>query len=310
VKILVTGGAGFIGSHMVDALIEEGHQVVVIDNLATGYERNLNPKAHFYKLDIRSPELAEVCARERPEVVNHHAAQTMVRISTEDPFYDADVNVRGLLNLLDNCLKVGVQKIVFASSGGTVYGSQAELPIREEQPFAPESPYGITKVASEYYLRYFAHNFGLKYTILRYANVYGPRDHVSSEHVITVFSEQLLRDERPTIHWDGEQAKDYVYIDDAVRANLLVMNGGDNLAYNIGSGAPLSVNSIYAHLSRLIGSDVEPAHGPKRLGDVRLFYLDCSKARRELDWEPRIGLEEGLSRTVAYYRQMMNNPHD
>lgn len=306
-KVLVTGGAGFIGSHIVDALIEGGHQVVVIDNLATGYERNLNPKARFYELDIRSPALAEVFERERPEVVNHHAAQTMVRISTEDPFYDADVNIRGLLNLLDNCLKTGVKKLIFASSGGTVYGSRTELPIGEEQPFAPESPYGITKVASEHYLHYFAHNFGLKYTSLRYANVYGPRDHVSSEHVITVFSEQFLRGERPTIHWDGEQAKDYVYIDDAVRANLLVLNGGDNQAYNIGSGAPLSVNSVYTHLARIIGIDIEPAHGPKRLGDVRLFYLDCRKARRGLGWEPRMGLEEGLRRTVAYYRQMVNS---
>ncbi len=306
-KVCVTGGAGFIGSHLVDALVEEGHQVVVVDNLATGYERNLNPKAQFYKLDIRSPELAAVFEQERPELVNHHAAQTMVRTSTEDPFYDADVNVTGLLNLLNNCLKFGVRKIIFASSGGTVYGSRARLPIGEEQPFAPESPYGITKVASEHYLRYFAHNFDLKYTSLRYANVYGPRDHVSSEHVITVFSEQLLRGERPTIHWDGEQAKDYVYIDDAVRANLLVMNEGDNQAYNVGSGAPLSVNSIHVHLSRLTGTDIEPAHGPKRLGDVRLFYLDCSKAKRELGWEPRIDLEEGLRRTVAYYRQMVNS---
>jgi len=301
-RVLVTGGAGFIGSHLVDGLLAEGHDVAVADNLATGRRESVASAARFFQVDVRDPELGALLERERPEVVLHHAAQTMVRVSTEDPLYDADVNVRGLLNLLTACVRHGVRKVVFASSGGTVYGTCETLPITEDQPFRPESPYGITKTAGEYYLRYFSDSFGLRFTALRYANVYGPRDHVSSEHVITVFAETLLAGGAPIIHWDGEQAKDYVYVEDVVRANLLCLDRGDGEAYNIGSGQPVSVNTLYAMISVLLGQQhVIPVHGTKRLGDVRLFYFDCGKAKRELGWAPGVSLHEGLHRTLRWY---------
>ncbi|OIO87658.1 MAG: hypothetical protein AUK03_17650 [Anaerolineae bacterium CG2_30_64_16] len=301
-RILVTGGAGFIGSHIVDRYLELGHDVLVVDNLATGYRENVNPKARFYQADVRDGEFARLILLERPEVINHHAAQTMVRVSTEQPAYDVQVNVLGLLNLLRAAAEAGVRKVIFASSGGTVYGTCKRLPITEEQPFAPESPYGISKAASEYYLRYYAAVYGLRYSALRYANIVGPRDTVSSEHVITVFANRLLARLPPVIHWDGEQAKDYLYVEDAVEANVLALERGDDQAYNIGSGRPVSVNAIYQMLVDITGIRIPAGHGPKRAGDVRLFYFDCSKAERELGWRPRIPFEECLARTVAWYQ--------
>ena len=302
-KILVTGGAGFIASHIVDRLIELGQTVIVVDNLATGYRENVNPAARFYELDVRSPDLARLIEAERPEVIDHHAAQTMVRVSTEQPEYDSQVNVQGIINLLTAAARAGTRKVIFASSGGTVYGTCQSLPITEKEPFAPESPYGISKAASEFYLRYFAANLGVRYTALRYANIFGARDTISSEHVITVFAKRLLQGLPPIIHWDGEQAKDYLYVDDAVNANILALDHGDDQAYNIGSGKPVSVNTIYRLLVEGTGVDIEAQHGPKRVGDVRLFYFDCSKAERELGWKPQVAFEEGLARTLAWFRQ-------
>ena len=301
-RILVTGGAGFIGSHIVDRLVEMGHAVMVVDNLATGRRENINPVARFYEMDVRDPEFARLIMVERPEVINHHAAQTKVRVSSEQPDYDAQVNVLGLINLLTAAGEANVHKVIFASSGGTVYGTCQRLPITENEPLAPESPYGITKASSEHYLRYFA-NRGVRYTALRYANVFGPRDTVSSEHVITVFAKRLLEGSPPIIHWDGEQAKDYLYVDDAVQANVLALDRGDNQAYNIGLGRPVSVNAIYRLLVDMTGIAIGVERGPKRMGDVRLFYLDCSKAARELGWTPRVPFEEGVARTLDWLRQ-------
>ena len=303
-KILVTGGAGFIASHIVDRLIEIGHEVIVVDNLTTGYRENVNPSARFYELDVREPEFAQLILAERPEVINHHAAQTRVRTSTEQPDYDAQVNVLGLINLLRAAAEASVRKVIFASSGGTVYGTCQHLPITENEPFAPESPYGISKAASEYYLRYFAANLGVHYTALRYANIFGSRDTISSEHVITVFAKRLLQGLPPIIHWDGEQAKDYLYVDDAVQVNILALDRGDDQAYNIGSGRPLSVNAIYRLLVDMTGIAIEAQHGPKRVGDVRLFYFDCSKAAHELGWTPQVSPEEGMARTVKWFQEM------
>jgi UDP-glucose 4-epimerase len=301
-KILVTGGAGFIGSHIVDRLIGLGHKVIVVDNLATGVRENVNPAARFFQADVRDAEFGRLILLERPEVINHHAAQTMVRVSTEQPEYDAQVNVLGMLNLLQAAAQAGVRKVIFASSGGTVYGTCKRLPITEEEPLAPESPYGISKAAGELYLRYYAANGGPCYTALRYANIIGPRDTVSSEHVLTVFINRLLAGRPPVIHWDGEQAKDYLYVDDAVEANVLALDRGDDQAYNIGSGQPVSVNEIYRLLTRVTGIRISPEHGPKRAGDVRLFYFDCSKAGRELGWRPRVPFVEAVAQTVAWYR--------
>jgi len=302
-KILVTGGAGFIASHIVDRLIQLQHEVLVVDNLATGYRENVNPAARFYEMDIRSPEFARLIETERPEVINHHAAQTMVRVSTEQPIYDTQVNVQGIINLLTAAAKAGTRKVIFASSGGTVYGTCQHLPIAENEPFAPESPYGISKTTSEFYLRYFADNYGVHYTSLRYANIFGSRDTISSEHVITVFAKRLLEGKPPIIHWDGEQAKDYLYVDDAVQANVLALDHGDDQAYNIGFGQPVSVNEIYRLLVKITGINLQAQHGPKRMGDVRLFYFDCSKAKRELGWKPQMPFEEGVARTVEWFRQ-------
>jgi len=302
-KILVTGGAGFIASHIVDRLIGLGHEVLVVDNLATGYRENVNPTARFYEMDVRSPEFVRLIETEKPETINHHAAQTMVRVSTERPEYDAQVNILGIINLLTAAAKVGVRKVIFASSGGTVYGTCQRLPITEDEPFAPESPYGISKATSEWYLRYFAANLGVHYTALRYANIFGSRDTISSEHVITVFAKRLLQGLPPIIHWDGEQAKDYLYIDDAVQANILALDQGDDQAFNIGSGKPVSVNAIYRLLVQMTGINILAQSGPKRVGDVRLFYFDCSRAGRELGWTPQVPFEEGVARTLEWFRQ-------
>ncbi len=301
-KILVTGGAGFIGSHIVDRYIELGHDVIVVDNLATGSKANVNPNARFFPLDVRSPEFAALIRSEKPDVINHHAAQTLVRISTEQPVFDADVNVLGIINLLQAAAEADVRKVIFASSGGTVYGVQDKLPITEDTPFAPQSPYGISKTASEFYLRYYAANWGVAYTALRYANIFGPRDTVSSEHVITVFATQMIRGETPTIHWDGEQAKDYLYVGDVVNANVQALTKGDNEAYNLGAGQPISVNTIFKLIRDILDVDVEPRFGPKRMGDVRLFYLDSRKAQRELDWRPQAPFLDALTETVHWYR--------
>jgi UDP-glucose 4-epimerase len=302
-KILVTGGAGFIGSHIVDGFLARGHEVIVVDNLATGNKSNLNPAARFYELDVRSTQFADLIAAEKPEVIDHHAAQTMVRVSTEQPLHDSQVNVQGIINLLTASVKASVRKVIFASSGGTVYGTTEKLPITEDQPFAPESPYGISKTTCEYYLRYFAANSSLKYTALRYANVFGTRDTISSEHVITVFTKRLLAGQTPIIQWDGEQAKDYVFVQDVVQANILALDKGDNQAYNIGAGKPISVNHIYQLLRQITGVYTPAQSGPKRQGDVRLFYFDCAKAKKELGWTPTMPFEQGLAQVVAWYRK-------
>ncbi len=301
-KVLVTGGAGFIGSHIVDRYVALGHQVLVVDNLIAGRREYVNPSAQFFQTDVRDREFSRLIQLERPEIINHHAAQPTVHRSTEQPLYDAEVNLLGLLNLLEAAVSAGVRKVIFASSGGTVYGTADRLPITENQPFAPESPYGVSKAASELYLRYYAAARGLRYTALRYANVVGPRDTVSSEHVITVFIHRLLAGQPPVIHWDGEQAKDYVDVADVAEANVLALDRGDNQAYNIGSGQPVSVNAIYQLLAHIIGIHIPAEHGPRRVGDVRLVYFDCDKAARELGWRPQVPFEQSVAQAVAWRR--------
>lgn len=302
-KILVTGGAGFVGSHLVDGLLDAGHDVVVVDNLVSGERRNLSESARFYEADIRAPEMQEILQSEQPEAVFHLAAQTTVRGSTNDPKYDADVNIMGLINLLQGCAVAGVRKVTFSSSGGTVYGDTQHLPVKETEHLSPVSPYGITKMASEFYIRYFAGAHGMKFSILRYSNIYGPRDHASSEHVITVFIDMLLAGRTPTIHWDGEQSKDYLFATDCVAANIATLTAGDNEVFNVGSGKPLSVNEIYRALTQAMGVDIKPEYGPKRPGDVRTFYLDISRAEHDLGWKPQVSFEDGLRRTIESYRQ-------
>src|SRR6266508_3167444 len=309
-KVLVTGGAGFIGSHLVDALIEAGHHVVIADNLwehGGGKMENINPKAGFHKMDIRDPALQNVFEKEQPEVICHLAAQHSVKISTDDPVHDASVNIFGLINLLQNATRFGVWKIIFSSSGAT-YGTVARMPVDENTPQHPESPYGTTKMASEFYLRFWKNMYGLDFTILRYGNVYGPRqDPLGEAGVIAIFSRQILLNEPVRMDWDGEQQKDYVYVRDVARANLLALDAGSGEAYCIACGKGTSVNTLYRGLVNEIGHEVEIRRAPKRPGDIYLTYFDCSKACHELGWEAEFSLEQGLRLTVHYFRENIGN---
>ncbi len=306
-KILVTGGAGFIGSHIVDQCIARGHEVAVIDNLweeGGGKEQNLNPKARFFRADITDENaLQSIFDEVRPGVVCHQAAQHSVAISTKNPQFDARVNVLGLLNVLTQCTRVGTRKVVFASSGAT-YGTPARLPIDEEVPQRPESPYGITKMVAEHYLRYWQADNGLIYTALRYGNVYGPRQDPNGEAgVIAIFAKRFLNHEPVRIDWDGEQQKDYVFVEDVARANVLAIEQGDNDIFCIGTGKGASVNQLYNALATITGYKPEIVRAPKRPGDIYLSYFDCSKAERVLGWKPQVTLNEGIAKTVEFFRQ-------
>ncbi|HVC34337.1 MAG TPA: NAD-dependent epimerase/dehydratase family protein [Chloroflexota bacterium] len=302
-RMLVTGGAGFIASHVVDLLIAAGNDVAVVDNFATGKRSNLNVRADFYEADLVSPSIEYVLATVRPEIVFHHAAQMSVKASTADPLHDARVNVLGLVNLLQACTATGVRKLVFASSGAT-YGNPVYLPMDEDHPQLPASPYGITKLMSEHYLRYYALERGLAFTVLRYGNVYGPRQDSHGEAgVIAIFARQLLLGQAPTIHWDGEQVRDYVYVADVARANFLAATAGDGRCYCIGTGVGTSVNRLYQLLSDTLGVAIPPRRAPRCPGDLRTAYFDSSRARRELGWEPTVKLREGLHETLSAYRR-------
>jgi len=305
-KALVTGGAGFIGSHIVDRLVAEGHDVSVVDNLATGKRSNLNPRAHFYEMDVVSPSFVEVLEIARPEVVFHEAAQMSVKASTDDPLYDARVNVMGLVNVLESCVRTGVRKVVFASSGAT-FGNPVYLPIDEDHPQRPESPYGITKMVAEHYLKYYAADRALDFTALRYGNVYGPRqDSFGEAGVVAIFARKLLAGETPTIHWDGEQVRDYVYVEDVARANLLAATGGDGRCYCVGTGVGTSVNELYQVLCETIGVYIPARRAPRRPGDLRTAYFDTTRIRNDLNWAPEVSLREGVKRTVEACRHELS----
>lgn len=306
-RILVTGGAGFIGSHIVDQCVALGHEVGIVDNLweeGGGKKENLNSKATFYRADITDEAtLRKIFDEVRPEIVSHQAAQHSVAISTKNPQLDARVNVLGLLNVLTNCTRIGTRKIIFASSGAT-YGTPARLPIDEEVPQRPESPYGITKMVTEHYLRYWQEANGLTYTALRYGNVYGPRQDPNGEAgVIAIFAKRFLNHDSVRIDWDGEQKKDYVFVEDVARANVLAIDHGDNDIFCIGTGRGASVNELYHTLEKITGYTPEIVRAPKRPGDIYLAYFDCSKAERVLGWKPQVTLEEGIAKTVDFFRK-------
>ena len=306
-RVLVTGGAGFIGSHIVDQSIAAGHEVAIVDNLweeGGGKTQNINPRATFYRADVTDDAtLARIFDEVRPEVVSQQAAQHSVSISTKNPQHDARVNVLGLLNVLTNCTRVGTRKIVFASSGAT-YGTPASLPITEETPQRPESPYGITKMVTEHYLRYWQEANGLTYTALRYGNVFGPRQDPNGEAgVIAIFAKRFLKHDSVRIDWDGEQQKDYVFVEDVARANVLALEKGDNEIFCIATGRGASVNELYRMLEKITDYTPEIVHAPKRPGDIYLAYFDCSKAARLLGWQPRETLEEGVRKTVDFFRK-------
>lgn len=307
-KVLVTGGAGFIGSHVVDILLDAGHQVAIVDNLwekGGGRMENVNPKAAFYKVDVREAALAEVFDKERPQAICHLAANHSVKISTDDPVHDAQVNILGLINLLQCAERFRARKLIFSSSGAT-YGTVEKMPLDERTVRNPESPYGITKMASEFYLRFWKDLHGLDFTALRYGNVYGPRQDPTGEAgVIAIFARQILLGIPVRIDWDGEQQKDYVYVRDVARANLLALTKGSGEAYCIGTGHGTSVNALYRGLADIIGHEVEVVHAPKRPGDIYLSYFDCKKAKEQLGWTAETGLQEGLGLTVEFFKRLV-----
>lgn len=304
-KILVTGGAGFIGSHVVDCYLTAGHEVVVVDNFATGKRENLNPKAKFYEVDIRQKETVdEIFAKEKPQVLNHHAAQMDVRRSVVDPIYDAQVNILGLLNLLEAGIKNNLGKVIFASSGGVVYGDAKVLPTPEDyEPKHPLSPYGVAKLTSEHYLYYYFKNYSLPYVALRYANVYGPRqDPFGEAGVVAIFTQKLLKGEQPIINGDGKQTRDYVYVGDAVESNLVALKEDALGEFNIGTGIETDVNTLFHYLVKITGVEKGQVHGPAKPGEQKRSVLACQKAKKELGWEPKVSLEEGLAKTVEFFK--------
>ncbi len=305
-KVLVTGGAGFIGSHVADALVRDGHQVVVVDDLSMGRREQVNRAARFYRVDIREREaLEQVFRAEHPEVVNHHAAQGNLRRSMIEPSFDASVNILGSLLLIELSLQYRARKFVYVSSGGAVYGEPQRLPVDEEHPVRPMSAYGVSKYTVEPYLELLAEGSGVDYTILRYANVYGPRQNPRGEAgVVAIFSRQMLAGERPTIFGDGTKTRDYVHVDDIVRANLLVMPDGKGAGrvYNLGVGREVTDWQIFTLVRSVAGATVEPIFSEKHPGEINRICLDPSRAKAELGWEPMVPLDEGVARTVAFYR--------
>jgi UDP-glucose 4-epimerase len=304
-RILVTGGAGFIGSNVADRFIALGHEVAVLDDLSTGRRDHVDARARFHHVDLADPEAVERCVAEfRPEVVNHHAAHIDVRHSVVDPRRDAEINVLGSLSLLEACRRHRVRKVVYASTGGALYGEAKFLPATEDHPVNPESPYGASKHAVEHYLYIWKLLHGVDYTILRYPNVYGPRQNPKGEAgVNAIFIGLMLEGARPRIFGDGEQLRDYLYVDDVVEANQLALDQGSGEIVNLGTGVGTSVNQIFRVLQRLLEFPGEPIHEPARAGDIQRITLDAARAQRVLGWTPRVDLEEGLRRTVAWTRE-------
>lgn len=305
-RILVTGGAGFIGSHVVDCYIENGHEVFVLDNLSSGKKENINPKARFFNVDVTdAKKVAEVFDFVKPDVVNHHAAQIDVRKSVNDPKYDATVNIIGIINLLECSRKTGVRKFIFASSGGTIYGECGSTPPDENSKSSPMSPYGVSKLTSEFYLKYYSATFGIKFTSLRYANVYGPRQDPHGEAgVVAIFSNRLLNDEEVFIYGDGKQMRDYVYVEDVVKANLLSLSLADDEVVNIGTSLTTSVLELYEAMIKILpSSSKKPVFKPPRTGELFKSYLSIEKAKRILNWSPTTSLSDGLAKTIDYFRE-------
>jgi UDP-glucose 4-epimerase len=299
-NVLVTGGAGFIGSHIVDLLVEKGCTVSVADNLSTGRIENINPGAIFYKIDICDPGLTEIFAREKPAAVVHLAAQVDVQRSLKDPRTDAEINIMGFINLLNTCAGCGVGKVVYASSAA-VYGSPVYLPVDERHPAAPQSPYGLSKYTAEHYLRLYREMHGVNYTVLRFANVYGPRQDATGEGgVVAIFIDKLAQGVKPVIFGDGEQTRDFIYVKDVAGACVAALRRGDGGTFNVSTGKGLTVNHLYQVLKSVTGSPLEPLYQPSRPGDITHSTLSNAKACVSLEWRPRHILAEGLQETVAF----------
>ncbi len=302
-KVLVTGGAGFIGSHIVELLIDEGYEIVIVDDLSSGYEQNIHEKAAFYKLDIQDQELESVFMKEKPDYVCHQAAQKDVRLSVSDPIFDAKINILGTINLLQNSVKYGIKKVVFASTGGAIYGEQDIFPAPENHPLKPICPYGITKLAVENYLYYYKTLYGLDYAALRYSNVYGPRQDPHGEAgVVAIFAEKMLNNEPPVINGTGSQTRDFVCVKDVAKANLLALKDTSaESVFNIGVGIEMSVNELFNHLKDILNASVEEEHAPAKEGEQQRSVIECNRAKEVLGWTPQISIREGVQQTCEYF---------
>jgi UDP-glucose 4-epimerase len=308
VRIIVTGGAGFIGSHIVDAYLSAGHDVLVLDSLwehGGGRRVNVPERANFVHMDIRDQGVMRIFQEFKPEIVSDHAAQHSVAISSRDPKLDADVNVMGMLNVLDASVKTGVKKVIFASSGAT-YGTPDRLPMSESTPQRPESPYGITKMVTEHYLRFYKNERGLDFTALRYGNVYGPRQDPNGEAgVIAIFIGKFLKREGVRIDWDGDQTRDYIYVKDIAQLNVLSLDKGSGGCYAIGTNTRTSVNDIYHSLVEISGFEAPITHGPKRPGDARDAQFDASLAKKDLGWKAQTTIRVGMRETYDYFKSLV-----
>jgi UDP-glucose 4-epimerase len=303
-KVLVTGGAGFIGSHVTDRLIDSGVEVVVLDNLTSGRCEAIHPRARLCEADICGEGIRALFEQERFDCVDHHAAQMNVRRSVDDPLFDARVNILGSLNLLQAAVATGVKKFVFASTGGAIYGEQLTFPADEAHQTNPMSPYGVAKLAVEKYLAFYEAVYGLPYTVLRYANVYGPRQDPHGEAgVVAIFSQRLLAHEPAIINGDGDQTRDFIYVEDVVRANVLAVTTDLHGTYNVGTGVETSVNVLYGYLAKHAGSTQAPHHGPPKAGEQQRSVLDSRKLQAATNWTPSTVLDEGLRRTVAFFAE-------
>lgn len=302
-RILVTGGAGFIGSHITDRLVLEGHSVSIIDNLSTGKVDNLNKDAKFYKTDIVNPRIERIFKKERPELICHLAAQMDVRRSVADPVYDAQTNILGMLNILEHAVHYGTRKVIFASTGGAVYGEGGPLPTPESHPPQPLSPYGISKLTGEHYLYFYNATYGLNYTALRFANVYGPRqDPFGEAGVVAIFTQKMLRNEQPVINGDGMQTRDYVFVEDVVNAVMAAISSETSDIINVGTGIETTVIELFRHLKEITGKKIKEVHGPAKKGEQARSCLNCKKIKKVLGWKPGVPIKEGLSKTVDFFR--------
>jgi UDP-glucose 4-epimerase len=305
VKILVSGGAGFIASHVADAYVELGHQVVIIDDLSRGARKNLSPYCRFYEADIRDRAGVErIFEQERPEIVNHHAAQMDVRRGVREPLFDAQVNILGSLNLIEAAVKNGARRFIYAATAGAGYGEPKQMPVSEDSPINPITPYGVSKHTVEHYLFTFHALYGLDYVVLRYGNVYGPRQNSQGEAgVFAIFSEQMLTGAQPVIYGDGSKVRDYVYISDVAAANVTALECGTNEIFNISSGVPTTDVEVFSIVRQCLGkNEVQCRYAAKRSGEIDRICLDISKAKQLLAWEPRIGLQNGARMTVEYFK--------
>ena len=303
-KVLITGGAGFIGSNVADGLLEKNYEVVIIDDLSNGREENIPKEAKFYRRDIRDKEIRNIFKEEKPDIVIHNAAQLSVRVSVEDPMMDADINVMGGLNVINACHIYNINKIIFASSGGTVYGEQEYFPADEDHPTRPISPYGVAKLATENYLYYFYNNYGLKYISLRYGNIYGPRqDPYGEAGVVAIFSKKILEGKNPTINGDGLQTRDYVYVSDVVDVNVKAIESDFTGIVNVGTGKETDVVELFNVLKEASGKkEIEEVHGPPKEGEQRRSQLSYARAEEMLGWKPNVSIEEGLKLTYDWFK--------